>query len=47
MNQKRAEDRVKAKLREILRDYMKTRFRYNDDEPRNSNIEFRFNHLKK
>ena len=47
MNQKRAEDSVKTKLRGILRDYMKTRFRYNDDEPRNSNIEFKFNHLKK
>ncbi len=46
MNQKIAEDRVKIKVRELLRDYMKTRFRYNSDDPRNPNIEFKFNHLK-
>ena len=46
MNQKIAEDRVKIKVRELLRDYMKTRFRYNSDDPRNPNIEFKFNHIK-
>jgi hypothetical protein len=46
MNQKIAEDRVKIKVRELLRDYMKTRFRYNSEDPRNPNIVFKFNHLK-
>jgi hypothetical protein len=46
MDQKIAEDRVKIKVRELLRDYMKTRFRYNSEDPRNPNIEFKFNHLK-
>ena len=46
MNQKIAEDRVKIKVRELLRDYMRTRFRYNSEDPRNPNIVFKFNHLK-
>ena len=46
MDQKIAEDRVKIKVRELLRDYMKTRFRYTSQDPRNPNIEFKFNHLK-
>jgi hypothetical protein len=47
MTQKRAEDRVKEKLRGLLKDYMKTRFRYKSEDPPNTNIEFKFNHLKK
>lgn len=47
MDEKRAEGRVKEKLRGILKDYMKTRFRYTSEDPPNTNIEFKFNHLKK
>jgi hypothetical protein len=47
MNQQRAEDKVKIKTREILRDYMATRFRHSHGDPKTQNIEFKFNHLKK
>jgi len=47
MNQQRAEDKVKIKTRGILKDYMATRFKHNDEDPKTQNIEFKFNHLKK
>jgi hypothetical protein len=47
MNKERAEERVKVKIMDILRDYMATRFRYNGEDPPIQNIFFKFNHLKK
>ena len=47
LNQQKVEDKVKTKVRGILRDYMATRFRYNDEDPKIQNIEFKFNHLRK
>ena len=47
MNKERAEERVKVKIMELLRDYMATRFRYNGEDPPIQNIFFKFNHLKK
>jgi len=46
MSQKRAEDRVKMKVRPILRDYMGTRVSNTEEDPINTNVEFKFNHLK-
>jgi len=46
MSQKRAEDRVKMKVRPILRDYMGTRVSNTEKDPINTNVEFKFNHLK-
>ena len=47
MNKERAEERVKVKIMDILRDYMAARFRYNGEDPPVQNIFFKFNHLKK
>ena len=47
LNQQRVEDKVKTKIRGILRDYMATRFKYNDEDPKIQNIQFKFNHIKK
>ena len=47
MNKERAEERVKVKIMELLKDYMATRFRYNGEDPPIQNIFFKFNHLKK
>jgi hypothetical protein len=47
MNKERAEERVKIKIRGLLRDYMASRFRYNGEDPPVQNIFFKFNHLKK
>jgi hypothetical protein len=47
MNKERAEERVKVKIMELLRDYMATRFRHNGEDPPIQNIFFKFNHLKK
>jgi len=46
MNKERAEERVKIKVMELLRNYMATRFRYNGEDPPMQNIFFKFNHLK-
>jgi len=47
MNKERAEERVKIKIRGLLRDYMASRFRYSREDPPVQNIFFKFNHLKK
>lgn len=47
MNKEIAEEKVKIKIMELLRDYMATRFRYNGEDPPIQNIFFKFNHLKK
>lgn len=44
---KSVENRIKSKLRYELKNYMGARFRWSDDESPNTNIEFKFNHLKK
>jgi hypothetical protein len=46
MSQKRAEDRVKMEVRRLLRDYMGTRVNNTEEGPKNTNVEFKFNHLK-
>lgn len=47
MTPQRAEEKVKSNIRGKLRDYMATRFRYNDEDPKIQNIIFKFNHTKK
>jgi hypothetical protein len=47
MNKEIAEEKVKVKIMEILRDYMATRFRQNGEDPPIQNIFFKYNHLKK
>jgi hypothetical protein len=47
MNKEIAEEKVKVKIMELLRDYMATRFRYNGEDPPIQNIFFKFNHVKK
>jgi hypothetical protein len=47
MNKEIAEEKVKVKIMELLRDYMATRFRYNGEDPPIQNIFFKYNHLKK
>ena len=47
MNKEIAEEKVKVKIMDILRDYMATRFRYNGEDPPIQNIFFKYNHLKK
>ena len=47
MTKEKAEERVKVKIMELLRDYMATRFRHNGEDPPIQNIFFKFNHLKK
>ena len=47
MNQERAEEKIKVKVRGDLKNYMKARFRYNGEDPKVTNVEFKFNHLKK
>jgi hypothetical protein len=44
---KYVENRIKGKLRYELKNYMGARFKWSDDESPNTNIEFKFNHLKK
>lgn len=43
---KMVEDWVKIKLRNELKDYIGTRFRYTEEPPK-TQVEFKFNHLKK
>jgi hypothetical protein len=47
MTKEIAEERVKIKIMESLRDYMASRFRYNGEDPPVQNIFFKFNHVKK
>jgi len=47
MTKEIAEERVKVKIMESLRDYMASRFRYNGEDPPVQNIFFKFNHVKK
>ena len=47
MTKEIAEEKVKVKIMELLRDYMATRFRQNGEDPPIQNIFFKFNHLKK
>jgi hypothetical protein len=47
MTKEIAEEKVKVKIMELLRDYMATRFRYNGEDPPIQNIFFKYNHLKK
>jgi hypothetical protein len=39
------EDNIKTKLRDELKDYIGTRFRYTENPPK-TQVEFKFNHLK-
>ena len=47
MSKENAEEKAKVKIMGILKNYMATRFKYNGEDPPNTNIEFKFNHLKK
>ena len=47
INQKFVEDKIKSKMRSELVDYIGTRFRWLPEDPINSKVEFKFNHLKK
>ncbi len=47
MTKEIAEEKVKVKIMELLRDYMATRFRHSHGDPKTQNIDFKFNHLKK
>ena len=44
---KKVEDKIASKMRGELKDYTGTRFRYTDEIPPGTKIEFKFNHLKK
>ena len=41
------EDNIKSKLRDELKDYIGTRSRYTGENPPKTQVEFKFNHLKK
>mgnify|MGYP003353563737 FL=1 len=41
------EGKIKSKMRSELVDYIGTRFRWLPEDPINSKVEFKFNHLKK
>jgi hypothetical protein len=41
------EDNIKSKLKGELKDYIGTRFRYTGEDSPNTQVEFKFNHLKK
>lgn len=43
----KVEDKIKIHMRHKLKDYVGTRFNYNDETPLNTLIDFKFNHLKK
>jgi hypothetical protein len=43
----KVENRIKMKLRDELKDYIGSRFRYTDEIPPETKIDFRFNHIKK
>ena len=43
----KVENRIKIKLRDELKDYIGSRFKYTDETPPETKIDFRFNHIKK
>jgi hypothetical protein len=43
----KVENRIKIKLRDELKDYIGSRFRYTDETPPETKIDFKFNHIKK
>ena len=43
----KVENRIKIKLRDELKDYIGSRFKYTDEIPPETKIDFRFNHIKK
>jgi hypothetical protein len=47
VSKERVEKTIETKLKQDLRPFIGPRFRYHEDLPKGSKIQFRFNHLKK